>query len=59
MLNVLERPKQFITDYFKAIVFLWFSVAYFGVKASVMFYLTCVHIIFSSVWVAEWPPFGK
>ena len=23
------------------------------------FRLTCVHIIFSSVWVAEWPPFGK
>ena len=24
-----------------------------------MFHLTCVHIIFSSVSVAEWPPFGK
>ena len=24
-----------------------------------MFHLTCVNIIFSSVWVAEWPPFGK
>ena len=23
------------------------------------FHLTCVHIIFSSDWVAEWPPFGK
>ena len=23
------------------------------------FHLTCVHIIFSSVSVAEWPPFGK
>ena len=23
------------------------------------FHLTCVHIIFSSGWVAEWPPFGK
>ena len=23
------------------------------------FHLTCVHIIFSSVWVAEWPRFGK
>ena len=23
------------------------------------FHLTCVHIIFSSVWVAEWPPLGK
>ena len=24
-----------------------------------MFHLTCVQISFSSVWVAEWPPFGK
>ena len=23
------------------------------------FHLTCVHIIFSSVLVADWPPFGK
>ena len=23
------------------------------------FHLTCVHIILCSVWVAEWPPFGK
>ena len=23
------------------------------------FHLTCVHIIFSSVWVAEWPPLKK
>ena len=23
------------------------------------FHLTCVYIIFSSVLVAEWPPFGK
>ena len=30
-----------------------------GVRVSVTFHLTCVHIIFSSVWVAEWPPFGK
>ena len=30
----------------------------FGVKVSVTFHLTCVHIIFSSVSVAEWPPFG-
>ena len=31
----------------------------FGVRVSVTFHLTCVHIIFSSVSVAEWPPFGK
>ena len=23
------------------------------------FHFTCVHIISSSVWVTEWPPFGK
>ena len=23
------------------------------------FHLTCVHIMLSSVWVAEWPSFGK
>ena len=32
---------------------LWFSVACFGVRVSVTFHLTCVHIVFSSVWVAE------
>ena len=31
----------------------------FDVRGSVMFYLMCVHIIFSTVWIAEWPPFGK
>ena len=29
-----------------------------GVRVSVTFQLTCVHIIFSSVSVAGWPPFG-
>ena len=31
----------------------------FGVRVSVMFHLMFVHYTFSSVWVAEWPPFGK
>ena len=31
----------------------------FGVRVSVPFHLICVHIIFSSVSVAEWRPFGK
>ena len=31
----------------------------FWCHRSVTFHLTCVYIIFSSVWVAEWPPFGK
>ena len=43
----------------KAVVLLWFSVVRFGVRVSVMFHLTCVHIIFSSGLVTEWPPFGK
>ena len=38
---------------------LWFSVACFGVRVAVTFQLTFDHIIFSSVWVAMWPPFGK
>ena len=28
-------------------------------RVSVTFHLAGVYIIFSSVWVAEWPPFGK
>ena len=31
----------------------------FGVRVSVKFHLLYVHIIFNSVWVAEWPSFGK
>ena len=34
-------------------------VACFGVRVSVMFHLMFVHYTFSSVCVAEWPPFGK
>ena len=50
---------QFITDHSKAVVLLWFSVAGFGVRVPVTFHLMYIHIILSSVWVAEWPPFGK
>ena len=31
----------------------------FGLRVSVTVHLTCIHIIFSSVSVTEWPPFGK
>ena len=31
----------------------------FGGRISVAFHLLCVRVILSSVWVAEWPPFGK
>ena len=34
-------------------------VAYFGVRVSEMFNLMFVHYTLSSVWVSEWPPFGK
>ena len=30
-----------------------------GVRVSMTFHLTCVHIIFSSVLVTVWPSFGK
>ena len=35
------------------------SVSCFGVRVSVMFRIMFVHYNLSSVWVAEWPPFGK
>ena len=35
------------------------SVSCFGVRASLMFHFMFVHYTFRSVWVAEWPPFGK
>ena len=35
------------------------SVGCFGVGVSVMFRFVFVRYTFSSVWFAEWPPFGK
>ena len=35
------------------------SVACFEVRVLLMFHLMFVHYTFSSLWVAEWPPFGK
>ena len=35
------------------------SVSYFGVRVSVMFHFMFFNYTLSSVWVAEWPPFGK
>ena len=35
------------------------SVSCFGVRVSVMFHIMFVQYTFSSVWVAEWPPYGK
>ena len=58
ILPILRGCLQ-ITDRSNAVVPMWFSVACFGVRVSVMLYLMFVHYTFSSVWVAEWPPFGK
>ena len=41
------------------LVFLVFLLPVFGDRVSVTFRLMYVYIIFSSVSVAEWPPFGK
>ena len=35
------------------------SVSCFGVRVSVMFHFMYIYYTFSSVWVAEWPPFGN
>ena len=35
------------------------SVVCFGIKYLGMFRLMLVHYTFSSVWVAEWPPFWE
>ena len=35
------------------------SVVCFSVRVSAMFHLMFVYYTFSSVWVAEWPPFWK
>ena len=36
-----------------------FKKPVYGVRVSVMFHLMFVHIIFNSIWVAEWPPFWE
>ena len=36
-----------------------FLLPVFVVRVSVTFHLMLVHIILSSVWDTEWPPFGK
>ena len=60
-LSWLKRlPRLYFLLSITRIFVTWFkTVACIGVRVSVTFHLTCVHIIFSSVSVAEWPPFGK
>ena len=52
-------PRWFVADRSRAVVLVRFSVACFGVTVSVAFHLVFVHIIFSSVLVAGWPPYWK
>ena len=47
-------PQLFITDHSKAVVLMWSHLA-----VLVSEFRWFVHCIFSSVWVAEWPSFGK
>ena len=58
-IKLFKLSKEFVTDRSKAVVLTWFSVACVGVRVSVMFHRIFVHYTFSSVLVAEWPPFGK
>ena len=48
--KLVKVSQYFITDRSKAVVFLCFSVACFWCQS--FGDVTCVHIIFSSVWVA-------
>ena len=48
-----------LTDRSKAVVLMWFSVACFGVRVSVMFHLMFVHYTLSSVRIAEWHLLGN
>ena len=43
----------------KAVVLVWSLLAALVSKVSVTFHFMFVHYTFSSVWVSEWPPFGK
>ena len=38
---------------------MWSFLPVLSVRVPVMLHLTFVNYTFSSVWVAEWPPFGK
>ena len=56
--NAVKHVK-FITDRSMAVVLLWFMLPVFGFSVSVTFHPTCVYIIFSSIWVSQWPTSGK
>ena len=51
----IEGQVHFFTIYFPG--FVCFSLTRSRYQASV--YRTIGPLVFSSIWVAEWPPFGK
>ena len=55
---VKAPPPPIITDHSKAVVLMWSLLAVWC-QSSVMFHFMFVHYTFSSVCVAEWPPFRK
>ena len=50
-------PQWFITDRSGAVVMVWFLLAV--LVSELRWCFAFVHYTFSSVLVAEWPPFGK
>ena len=58
--NLSVLHARLITDSILTVPRRWFLCGLcFGVRFSVMFHFMFVHYTFSSVWVAEWPPFGR
>ena len=57
--KLVLAPQLFSTDRSNSVVLMWFSVACFGVRVSVMFPLMFVHYTLNLVWVAELPPFAE
>ena len=51
--------EMILTDHSKAVVLMWSLLPVLESRVSVMFHIIFVHYTFSSVWVAEWSPFGK
>ena len=58
--NCVSIPHDFSAIIYSFLLFSdVVSVSCFGVRVSVMFQFMFVHYTFSSVCVAEWPPFEK
>ena len=57
--SLSPRRQLFITDCSKAVIQVWFSVACFWCQSCSDVSPNVCSYYFSSVWVAEWPTFGK